>query len=94
METSAGREEHGGGADGDGPTRLRFVFDYVDPGSYLASCLLDRFGENEARENGGDAARETGRDTGRLPGVIYHPLEIRTPPRPLIDAADPPWREA
>lgn len=66
MDTDRSREK---------PT-LRIAFDYVDPGSYLVTCLVDR----------------------ALPGdrdveITWHPLEIRVPPRPLIDPDAREWRE-
>lgn len=73
----------GGTTDSVKAPELRFVFDYVDPASYLVSHFLDRALE---------ASEST--ETGALPAVIYHPLEIRVPPKPLLDPDDPAWREA
>lgn len=55
--------------------RFTFVFDFVDPGSYLAWELLGRWlgAEREHR-------------------VHPHPLELRPPPAPLIQAGDPKWQ--
>ncbi len=54
-------------------TRTRvFFFDFTDPGSYLASHLLDE---------GGVAGRWEWRG-----------LELRPPPRALVDPTDPDWR--
>jgi predicted DsbA family dithiol-disulfide isomerase len=55
--------------------RLRFTFDYVDPGSYLVHALLRRW-----REEAG----------GPLVGD-WVPLELRPPGEPPVDPADPGW---
>lgn len=49
-----------------------FFFDFTDPGSYLASHLLDEAGVAERCE--------------------WRGLELRPPPRALVDPADPDWR--
>lgn len=49
-----------------------FFFDFTDPGSYLASHLLDE-------------ARVADR-------CEWHGLELRPPPRALVDPAAPDWR--
>lgn len=60
---------------------VRFVFDYVDPGSYLLFHVLEGAGE------------EPGRD-GRPPvDPAAHPFEMRPPPHPVIDPEDPRWVE-
>ncbi len=56
--------------------RIRFTFDYVDPGSYLVHELLARW--VEAR--GGSHAPS------------LHPLELRTPSSAPLDPDDPEWR--
>lgn len=53
------------------PTPVLF-FDFTDPGSYLASHLMDEAGVADRCE--------------------WHGLELRPPPRPLVDPADPEWR--
>jgi predicted DsbA family dithiol-disulfide isomerase len=57
---------------------LRFAFDYVEPASYLVSYLVD-----EAFERVPEDAR---------PELVHLPLEVRPPPLPLLDPADPAWR--
>jgi predicted DsbA family dithiol-disulfide isomerase len=54
---------------------LRFVFDLVDPGSYLVDALLERWG-SEGRI---------------LPSVEWLPLELRPFPGPALDPAEPGW---
>ena len=48
-----------------------FFFDFTDPGSYLASHLLDE----------ADAADR----------CEWHALELRPPPRSIVDPTDPDW---
>lgn len=59
-----------------GSTGVRFVFDYVDPGSYLLHRVVEGLGCDEAE---GPAE------------VVPHPFEMRPPPQPLIDPGDPRW---
>ncbi len=56
--------------------RIRFTFDYVDPGSFLLHALLLQW------RAGGRA----------VPEVEWVPLELRPPPGPLLDLEDPAWR--
>lgn len=56
--------------------RIQFVYDYVDPGSYLAFELLERW-----RSERDDA-----------PPVEWSPLELRPPSKPPLDPDDPEWR--
>lgn len=58
-----------------GQARFTLVFDFVDPGSYLAWEALGRW---------------MGPERGRR--VRPHPLELRPPPAPLIQADDPEWQ--
>ncbi len=53
------------------PTPVLF-FDFTDPGSYLASHLLDEAGAADRCE--------------------WHALELRPPPRALVDPSDRDWR--
>jgi predicted DsbA family dithiol-disulfide isomerase len=55
--------------------RIRFTFDYVDPGSFLLYALLLRW-------------RDEGR---AVPEVEWAPLELRPPPGPLLDPGDVAW---
>jgi predicted DsbA family dithiol-disulfide isomerase len=55
--------------------RLRFAFDYVDPGSYLASTILTHWVGS----------------SGRSVAVDWKPLELRVPPASRIDPTDPEW---
>ena len=55
--------------------RIRFVFDYVDPGSWMASEVLSRW----------CAAR------GVHPAIEWVPLELRTPRTSRIDPDSPSW---
>lgn len=54
---------------------LRFVFDYVDPGSYLAAAILDRVARSRVPS---------------LP-VEWVPLELRPPPASRPDPGTPEW---
>jgi hypothetical protein len=54
---------------------LRFVFDYVDPGSYLAFALLDR-----GLRSWAGAIRPD-----------WVPLEIRPPTSPRLNPGSPEW---
>lgn len=63
-----------------GSVGARFVFDYVDPGSYLLHCLVEA--PEQVRGGVGGVA---GGD------VTPHPFELRPPPEPVIDPADPRW---
>ncbi|MDE2805760.1 MAG: DsbA family protein [Gemmatimonadota bacterium] len=47
-------------------------FDFTDPGSYLASHLLDRAGADDR--------------------CVWHGLELRPPPRALVDTCDRDWQ--
>ena len=58
---------------------LRFAYDYIDPASWLAFNVLE-----EATEEGG--AFENAFD------LLHHPLEVRSPPRPLLDPQEPEWQ--
>lgn len=69
--------EGSGNRAGRGTLGIRFAFDYVDPGSYVASRLLDRW---MAEIDKGVA-------------VEWKPLELRPPPARRLDAADPRWVE-
>lgn len=60
-----------------GPIKVGLAFDYVDPGSYLASRLLDRW----------LAAAE------RAIIVEWSGLELRVPPAPRIDPLQPEWAD-
>ncbi len=64
------------GVDGGG-AELEVIFDYVDPGSWMALVLLDRILEAE----GVDPAR-----------VRWRGLELRPPERPPLDPGDAGWR--
>ena len=55
--------------------RIRITYDYVDPGSYLAARLLDRW--------------TAGR--GRQLEVSWVPLELSAPPSLPVDARAPAW---
>lgn len=55
--------------------RIRFTFDYVDPGSYLSHALLRRW-------------REAGE---AIPEVEWVPLELRPLPEPPLDPTDEGW---
>jgi len=56
---------------------IQFAFDYIDPGSYLASRLLARWIDQV--------------DEAIL--VSWRPLELRTPPTPPPDPVDSGWSE-
>lgn len=56
---------------------MRFVYDYVDPGSYLAHGLLQRW----VRTYSGEVAIEAS------------PLELRPPGDAALDPRAPEWRE-
>ena len=58
-------------------TKISFAFDYVDPGSYLVSRLLERWGDRI--------------DTVFV--VTWTPLELRVPPASLLDPSDKSWLE-
>jgi len=58
-----------------GEPRIRFVFDYVDPGSWIASEILSRWCT----------------DRGVQPAIAWVPLELRTPRTPQIDPGSPAW---
>jgi predicted DsbA family dithiol-disulfide isomerase len=51
------------------------VFDYVDPGSYLAAQLL----------------RRAGASRGSRFAIDWQPLELRPPPSARIDPSSPAW---
>jgi len=55
--------------------RIRFAFDYVDPGSYLTHVLLQRWRE------AGDA----------IPEVDWIPLELRPFPETPVTPEEPEW---
>ena len=54
---------------------IRFTFDYVDPGSYVAAALLDRWARRRPSP----------------PHLTWEPLELRTPRAEPIDPADAGW---
>ncbi|TVR64034.1 MAG: hypothetical protein EA422_07810 [Gemmatimonadales bacterium] len=58
--------------------RIFFYFDFVDPGSYLVHEILR------------GALADT---AGPALDVIYRPLELCPPPRPLQDPQSPRWQE-
>jgi len=58
-----------------GESRIRFVFDYVDPGSWIASEVLSRWRV----------------DRGIHPAIEWVPLELRTPRAPRMDPGSPVW---
>ncbi len=58
-------------------THIRFVFDYVDPGSYITSRLLDRWA--------GDPLAGV--------RIDWTPLELRIPTLPPIDPTEEAWSE-
>lgn len=61
----------------DRAIHVQFAFDYVDPGSYLASRILADWTRSRER-----------------PMVVeWKPLELRVPPAPHIDPAEPGWEE-
>jgi len=59
-----------------GELRIRFAFDYVDPGSWIASEVLSRWCV----------------DRGVHPAIEWVPLELRTPRAPRIDQDSPSWK--
>jgi predicted DsbA family dithiol-disulfide isomerase len=61
----------------EGGTRLEVIFDYVDPGSWMALALLDRILDEE------------GIDPAHL---RWRGLELRPPERPPLDPGDAGWR--
>jgi len=60
---------------GSGEQTLRFVFDYVDPGSYLAAALLRRFLSVRGIE----------------PRMAWVPLELRPPGQGHLDPDSAEW---
>jgi len=58
-----------------GKPRIRFVFDYVDPGSWIASQVLSRWCVDRRAE----------------PAIEWVPLELRTPRAPRIDPDSAFW---
>ncbi|MGI9625812.1 MAG: DsbA family oxidoreductase [Longimicrobiales bacterium] len=52
-----------------------FFFDYVDPGSYLASVLVD----------------DVSPDPDGPPPLDFRGFEVRVPPAPRINPTDPDW---
>jgi predicted DsbA family dithiol-disulfide isomerase len=67
--------EVGIASDLDGGVRIRFAFDYVDPGSYLAFELIERWL----------------REWGAAVPIDWEPLELRTPEEAPLDGRDPGW---
>ncbi len=57
---------------------ITFAFDFVDPGSYLVAELLHRW--------------LPGGLEGGAPAVRLLPLELKTPPDPLVSSSDEGWR--
>ncbi len=55
-----------------------FAFDFVDPGSYLVAELLHR--------------RLPAGLEGEAPSVRLLPLELKTPPDPLVSSSDEGWQ--
>lgn len=55
--------------------RIRITYDYVDPGSYLAARLLDRWTAGRARKL----------------EISWVPLELSAPPSLPVDARAPEW---
>jgi len=58
-------------------TGIHIVYDYVDPGSYIAFRLLRSWREELADP----------------PPVSWTPLELRTPSSSLLDPQDPAWED-
>jgi predicted DsbA family dithiol-disulfide isomerase len=62
-------------SDRGGGLRIQFTFDYVDPGSFVASELMTRWLE----------------EADATVSVDWRPLELRTPSDAPIDPLEPAW---
>lgn len=62
--------------EGGSGVRVEVVFDYVDPGSYLVTRLLERWGSGPG---------------GRAASIRWRPLELRPPGSAPIDRRAPEW---